>query len=91
LHLPTNMTPHNVLLFTSRAASLAGHRMRARPADLIPLQPRRRGHDRFTTKLFVFTAILVWAGAIVLALTDLRFNHVGMGDLFPGWQGWPIW
>lgn len=85
------MTPNNLLFFTARP-SLGGHRVRARPAKVIPLCAYRHSHDRFHTNvLFAIAAILIWGGAIVLGLVNVRLSHAWTTDLFPGWQGWPVW
>jgi hypothetical protein len=94
LQFPTSMRANkNILVFTGPALPQGRHRMRAQPAHVIPLRAYRRGHERFnTTALFAVAAILVWAGAIFVALADFRFNnHAWVNDLFPGWQGWPLW
>jgi hypothetical protein len=87
-----SMTPNNILSFSAPPSPRRGHRMRPRPADVIPLSAHHRSHERFDTSvLFAVAALLVWGGAIVLGLVDVRLHHGWTNDLFPGWQGWPIW
>lgn len=92
LQFPTSMTPNKVLIFRAPAPPLAGQRrMRARPAEVIPLHAHRQGREGSATNaLFAIATILVWAGAIVLGLVTLRSGGGWSGDRLPVWP-WPLW
>jgi hypothetical protein len=86
------MAFHNVLRFAVPAPALAGRRLRARPADIIPLRLRRSGRrPGRSSALFAIAAVLLWAAAVVLGLLAFRTNREWMGDLASGWSGWPTW
>lgn len=85
------MTRNNVLVFTGPASPFVAHRMRARPADVIPIRAHRwsrKGSGTYV--LFAIATAFVWTGAIVLGLAALRLHRGWAAEYVPVWP-WPIW